>query len=158
MLKYRGANSSFEDFESGLRFKKVIEEQSKDLVADDKIAKVILCSGQIYYDLEAERTKRGINNIAIVRVENLAPFPFRDLEPSLKRYKNAKVTWAQEEPKNQGPWTFADVRIRNLLKKLGRTNPEVEYVGRNISPSTATGYGKQHAAELQAYLDAAMTI
>ena len=83
-----------EEFESGLRFKKVIEEQSKDLVADDKIVKVICCSGQIYYDLEAERTKRGINNIAIVRVEQIAPFPFRDLEANLKRYKNAKVSWA----------------------------------------------------------------
>lgn len=136
----------------------MIEETSKDLVADDKIAKVILCSGQIYYDLEAEREKRGINNIAIVRLEQLAPFPFRDLEPSLVRYKNAKVTWAQEEPKNQGAWTFAEPRLRNLLRKLGQSYPEIEYCGRAISPSTATGYGKQHSAELQAYLDAALTV
>lgn len=158
LLKYRGANSSFEDFQSGLRFQRVLEETATDLVADDKIEKVICCSGQIYYDLEAERKKRGIKNIAIVRVEQLAPFPFRKLEPSLVRYKNASVTWAQEEPKNQGPWTFVHPRLLNLCKKLGRQHPEIEYCGRAISPSTATGYGKQHQAELAAYLDLAMTI
>jgi len=136
----------------------VLEETSKDLVSDDKIAKVICCSGQIYYDLEAERAKRGINNIAIVRVEQIAPFPFRKLEPSLARYKNAQVTWAQEEPKNQGAWTFVHPRLVNLCKKLGRQHPEIEYCGRQISPSTATGYGKQHSAEMQSYLDAAMTV
>lgn len=158
LLKFRGANSNFEDFATGLKFQKVIEDSTPGLAADDQIKKVVLCSGQIYYDLEAEREKRGIKNIAIVRVEQLAPFPFRCLEPSLARYKNAKVTWAQEEPKNQGAWMFAQPRLVNLLKKLGRQHPEIEYAGRDISASTATGYGKTHTAELQAYMDAALTI
>lgn len=77
LMKFRSAMSDFDEFGEGLRFKKVIDETSKDLVADDKIRKVIFCSGQVYYDLEAERTKREINDVAIVRLEQIAPFPFR---------------------------------------------------------------------------------
>ena len=69
LLKYRGANSNIEEFETGLRFQRVLEETSKDMVPDAQVKKVVLCSGQIYYDLVNERTKRGINDIAIVRVE-----------------------------------------------------------------------------------------
>ena len=118
LLKFRGAGSNIEDFATGLRFKRVLEDPATDLVADDQMKKVVYCSGQVYYDLEAERTKRGIKDIAIVRMEQLAPFPFRSLEPSLKRYKNAKVMWLQEEPKNQGAWSFIAPRFRNLLAKL----------------------------------------
>lgn len=100
LLKFRGANSNFEDFETGLRFKRVLEDTATNLVADDQIRKVIYCSGQIYYDLEAERTKLGVTDVAIVRVEQIAPFPFRSIEPSLQRYSNAEVMWIQEEPKN----------------------------------------------------------
>ena len=100
LLKFRGANSNFEDFETGLRFKRVLEDTATNLVADDQIRKVIYCSGQIYYDLEAERTKLGVTDVAIVRVEQIAPFPFRSIEPSLQRYANAEVMWIQEEPKN----------------------------------------------------------
>ena len=89
LLKFRGAASKIEDFETGLRFKRVLEDPATDLVSDDQIKKVLYCSGQIYYDLEQERTKRGIKDIAIVRVEQWAPFPFRSIEPSLTRYRNA---------------------------------------------------------------------
>ncbi len=89
LLKYRGANSNIEEFETGLRFQRVLEETSTDMVPDAQVKKVLLCSGQIYYDLVNERTKRGINDIAIVRVEQIAPFPFRHLQPSLQRYSNA---------------------------------------------------------------------
>lgn len=100
LLKFRGAGSKIEDFEVGLRFQRVIEEESTEMVPDNQIKKVVFCSGQVYYDLVAERTKRGINDIAIVRVEQIAPFPFRYIEPSLARYSNAQVQWVQEEPKN----------------------------------------------------------
>ena len=100
LLKFRGANSNMEDFETGLRFKRVLDDPSTTLVADNQIRKVIYCSGQIYYDLEAERTRLGVTDVAIVRVEQIAPFPFRSIEPSLLRYSNAEVMWIQEEPKN----------------------------------------------------------
>ena len=83
LLKFRGASSNIGDFETGLRFKRVLEDPATDLVADDQIKKVLYCSGQVYYELEQERSKRGIKDIAIVRVEQLAPFPFRSIEPSL---------------------------------------------------------------------------
>ena len=89
LLKFRGANSTIDDFETGLRFKRVLEDPATNLVPDNQIRKVVYCSGQIYYDLEAERTKLGVTDVAIVRVEQLAPFPFRSIEPSLTRYANA---------------------------------------------------------------------
>ena len=77
LLKFRGAGSSLTDFEKGLRFQKVLQDPATDLVADNKMKKIVFCSGQLYYDLEAEREKRGIKDIAIVRLEQIAPFPFR---------------------------------------------------------------------------------
>lgn len=93
LLKFRGAGSKLSEFEAGLRFQRVIEEQAEDLVADAQVKKVIFCSGQVYYDLESERTKRGIKDIAIVRIEQIAPFPFRSIEKPLTRYTNATVQW-----------------------------------------------------------------
>jgi len=155
LLKLKAANSNFEDFAEGLRFAKVIDDQLADRVPDDQVRKVLYCSGQIFYDLENERTKKGIKDVAIVRCEQLAPFPFRDSERSVAQFKNASVTWVQEEPKNQGPWSFVEPRLRNLLSATGHKTKEVEYAGRPISASTATGYGKQHATELRDLLDAA---
>ena len=128
----------------------------KDLAQGDKVRKVIFCSGQVYYDLENERVKRKINDVAIVRVEEISPFPFRSVEPELKKYPNATPMWVQEEPKNQGAWSFVEQRFRNLLSKMGHKSRDIDYAGRPISASTATGYGKSHTAELQAYLQKAM--
>ena len=156
LLKLKAANSDMESFDQGLRFKRVLPETSKDLVADNKVKRVIFCSGQVYYDLEGERTKRGIKDIAIVRVEELSPFPFRSIEPELKKYSGAEPMWVQEEPKNQGPWSFIEPRFRNLLRKMKHKSSDIEFSGRPISASTATGYGKQHAAELASFLNIAM--
>ena len=78
----------------------MIDDCGEKMLADDKIRRVVFCSGQVYYDLEAERTKRGANDVAIIRVEQLAPFPFRSAERNMLRYKNADVLWTQEEAKN----------------------------------------------------------
>ena len=118
------------------------------MVADDKIRRVVLCSGQVYYDLEQERAKRGAKDIAIIRIEQLAPFPFRILQEQLDRYKNAEVMWTQEEHKNQGAWSFVEPRLRNLLRHMGKKKWEISYSGREISASTATGYTKHHNEEL----------
>ena len=157
LLKYRGAESTIEEFDVGLRFKRVLEDTKADLARDDQVRKVIVCSGQIYYDLANERQKRGVNDVAIVRSEQIAPFPWRSLEPSLRRFKNAKVQWVQEEPKNQGAWSFMEPRIRNLQAHIGNANTEPLFAGRGISPSTATGYAKQHNAELQSILENAFS-
>lgn len=100
LLKLKAANSNIEAFGEGLRFKRVLPDTATDLVQDSKVRKVLFCTGQVYYDLENERNKRGIKDIAIVRVEELSPFPFRSVEPELKKYSNAEPMWIQEEPKN----------------------------------------------------------
>jgi len=115
LLKFRSAMSEFEDFKAGLRFKRALDDVNPNLVADDKVRKVVYCTGQVYYDIEAARAKRGINDIAIVRVEQLAPFPFRSLRPMAQKYKNATQCWAQEEPKNAGCWQFVEPRLRAHL-------------------------------------------
>lgn len=100
LLKLKAANCDIEEFDEGLRFKRVLPDTASDLVADAKVRRVIFCTGQVYYDLENERNKKGVKDVAIVRVEELAPFPFRSIEPELKKYANAQPMWVQEEPKN----------------------------------------------------------
>lgn len=104
LLKYRGANSDIEDFAEGLRFKTVLADTNKSLVAPERVRRVILCSGQVYYDLENARQAQGHNDVAIVRVEQMSPFPFRSVNEETMKYKNAEIMWAQEEPKNAGGW------------------------------------------------------
>lgn len=82
MLKQKSVCSTIEEFAEGKRFQRVLSDQNPELVADDKVRKVVYCSGRVYYDLETERVKRGINDVAIVRVEQMSPFPFRALTPS----------------------------------------------------------------------------
>lgn len=91
LLKFAKANSDLEEFADANRFKKIYEDQNKSLVAPEKVKKVILCSGQVYYDLDAARTKDNRNDIAIIRVEQLSPFPFKQVTAELGKYKNASV-------------------------------------------------------------------
>lgn len=155
MLKMREVASNTEDFAENKGFIRVMGETNKS-IKTDKVRKVIFCSGQVYYDLIQEREKLGKNDIAILRLEQLAPFPFYSLVNELKQYPNAHVTWCQEEHKNQGPWPFVEPRLRNTLKHLGMKNTEVSYAGRQISASSATGYGKTHREELKEFLHEAM--
>jgi len=90
-----------------------------------------------------------------VRVEQLCPFPFRAIAPEIEKYKNAEVMWCQEEPKNQGAFSYILPRVHNIMRSLKRT-PDVIYAGRTIAASTATGYGAVHAAELKKFLSEAM--
>lgn len=144
LLKYRGANSDIEEFGEGLRFKRVLSDKNKDLVAPEKVRRVILCSGQVYYDLEGARVAGGHNDVAIVRVEQMAPFPFRSVNEETKKFKNADILWAQEEPKNAGGWQFVEPRLRNLVKHSGVNRGELKYAGRQIMAATAGGYSKSH--------------
>jgi len=153
LLKFKGASSDIEEFGTGLRYRKVIPDCGESMVADDKVRRVVFCSGQVYYDLEAARKKRGAWDVAIVRVEQLAPFPFRGCRAEIQRYKNAEVMWTQEEPKNQGAFSYSEIRLRNLLKNMQYKNVDIKYSGRPISASTATGYGKHHVQELDSLIE-----
>lgn len=104
--------------------------------------------------MDAARLKEGKNDIAICRIEQLCPFPFRYVQQEIQKFKNASVTWVQEEPKNQGAWSFISPRLTNVTKAEKKADPV--YVGRAVSASTSTGYHKQHEQELKAFLQAAM--
>ncbi|GHA24445.1 2-oxoglutarate dehydrogenase subunit E1 [Devosia pacifica] len=123
------------------------------LAADDKIRRVILCSGKVYYDLLEDREKRGINDVYLLRVEQLYPFPAKAVLDEVNRFANAEVVWCQEEPKNMGAWSFIQPYVEWVLDQLGRTGQRVRYVGRPASASTATGLMRTHLAQLQAFLD-----
>ena len=125
-------------------------------MAPEKIRRVVFCSGQVYYDLVQEREKRGINDIAIMRVEQLSPWPFRSLEKELKPYKNAEMTWCQEENKNGGVWSFAEPRFRNLLKHMNHKQTEITYAGRPTNASPSTGFGGVHKKQLDDLLNKAL--
>ena len=89
------------------------------LVPDDKIKRVVMCSGKVYYDLLEERDARGINDIYLLRIEQYYPFPAHSLINELERFKGAEMIWCQEEPKNQGAWTFIEPNIEWVLTRIG---------------------------------------
>jgi 2-oxoglutarate dehydrogenase E1 component len=126
-----------------------------ELAPDDKIRRVVLCSGKVYYDLLEDREKRGINDVYLLRLEQLYPFPAKALLDELNRFKNAEVVWCQEEPRNMGAWAFVQPYVDWVLEQMGRTNDRPRYVGRAASASTATGLMRTHLAQLQAFLEEA---
>jgi 2-oxoglutarate dehydrogenase E1 component len=149
LLRHKLAVSALEEFGSASVFLPVIPEIDA-IAADADIRRIVVCSGKVYYDLLAERRTRGLDNVAIVRVEQLYPFPKDSLSTQLARYRNADIVWCQEEPKNMGAWTFIDRRI----EKLGR---RARYAGRAEAASPATGLAKTHAAEQGVLVNEALT-
>jgi 2-oxoglutarate dehydrogenase complex dehydrogenase (E1) component-like enzyme len=147
LLRFKGATSSLDDFGEGTTFMPIIKDQNKSLVANNQVRKIILCSGQVYFDLEQERANKGNNDVAIVRVESLCPFPFHHITDEFKQYPNASVTWAQEEPKNGGAWSYVQPRLRNIQKHIGR-KCNITYAGRPIMSATAVGFTKTHNEQL----------
>lgn len=154
LLRHKEAVSNIEEFSSD-RVSRAYDEVSKDLVSNAEIRKVIFCSGQVYYDLVEERRKRDIRDVAICRIEQIAPFPFDRVQHQAHKYINAKYQWVQEEPLNLGPWGYVQPRIDTALKALG-FDP-VSVVARPSAASPATGYASVHAKQLLELLDKAMS-
>ena len=157
LLRHKLAVSSLADFGPGSQFKMVLPEVDS-LVADDQIARVVLCTGKVYYDLLTERRAQGIDRVALVRIEQLYPFPVVSLPKILARYRNAEIVWCQEEPENMGAWSFLDRRLEAVLTGLDIKARRPVYVGRRGAASPATGLAKVHAAEQSALVAAALTI
>ncbi|MDA0782305.1 MAG: 2-oxoglutarate dehydrogenase E1 component [Rickettsiales bacterium] len=155
LLRHKLCVSDLKDFDKGTHFKRVIGETSK-LAANDKIRKVIICSGKVYYDLLEAREERKINDIAIIRLEQYYPFPDTDLVEELNKYKNAEVIWCQEEHQNMGAWHFVDRRIEAVLEKAECKSKRPEYVGRKEAASPAAGYYRIHNKQLQDLLNEAL--
>jgi 2-oxoglutarate dehydrogenase E1 component len=153
----RAKLSTLADMAEGTTFHRVYGETEK-LVADDKVKRVVLVSGKLYHELLAARTERKIKDVALVRVEQLYPFPFNALGKELKRYSKAEVVWCQEEHQNMGSWNFVDRRIETLLTGLGIKAKRPTYVGRPESAATATGSMKKHVAQQAKLIDEALTV
>ena len=110
----------------------------------------MLCSGKVYFDLFEKREEMGIDDVYILRVEQLYPVPARALIAELSRFKNAEIIWCQEEPKNMGGWSFIAPNIEWVLAHTGSAFKAARYAGRAASASTATGLLSQHIKEQSA--------
>ena len=117
-----------------------------------------MCAGKVYYDLLAERDARGLDDVYLMRVEQFYPLPAMSLVKELSRFKQAEVIWCQEEPKNQGGWTFMEPNIEWVLGRIEADCKRPAYVGRAASASPATGLASTHKAQQTALVDDALTI
>ncbi|MEP9387338.1 2-oxoglutarate dehydrogenase E1 component [Mesorhizobium sp. KR9-304] len=134
----------------------LLGNQQVKLVKDSKIRRVVLCSGKVYYDLYEEREKRGINDVYLLRVEQLYPFPAKALITELSRFRNAEMAWCQEEPKNMGAWSFIDPYLEWVLAHIDAKHQRVRYTGRPAAASPATGLMSKHLAQIAAFLEDAL--
>lgn len=141
MLRMSDATSKFQDFEPGTHFLNVLPD---DIANPKDVKKIILCTGKHFYALNSERKEKNIENVAIIRIESLCPFPVHDIQVELAKYKNAKICiWSQEEHRNMGAWNFIQPRFENMC---GR---RIKYSGREVAGTPATGIGKVHAKEAE---------
>jgi 2-oxoglutarate dehydrogenase E1 component len=155
LLRHKMVVSKLASMGPDTAFKRVIKEVDR-LALDKKVRRVVLCSGKVYYDLLQTRRDQGIDNVAIIRVEQLYPWPRQSVVQQLFRYGNAEVVWCQEEPANQGGWTFVYPRIENILDELGGKATRPIYAGRKASASPAVGMAKIHKEEQEHLVECAL--
>ncbi|MCL3881222.1 2-oxoglutarate dehydrogenase E1 component [Marivita sp. GX14005] len=164
LLRHKLATSTAEDFTDGSSFHRVLWDDAEKgqsdtkLAPDDKIKRVVMCSGKVYYDLLEERDARGIDDVYILRFEQFYPFPAISAVKELERFPQAEMIWCQEEPKNQGAWTFMEPNLEWVLGRIKAKTRRPTYVGRATSASPATGLASQHKAQQEALVDEALTI
>ena len=152
LLRNPKAISTLENLTDG-SFEYVIDD---NYVNDELVEKIIMCSGKVFYDLESKREELEIQNIALVRVEQLYPFPYDSLEKIIKQYKNAnKYIWCQEEPSNQGSWFSHRHRLQQVLDKINAA--EIKLVSRPASAAPAVGLNKLHNQQQEALITEALT-
>ncbi len=143
LLRYPSCVSTLNDFANG-KFQETIDDAAVDAA---RVQKLVFCSGKIYYDLIEHREKVKATDTAVIRIEQLYPFPEKQLQQIIARYTNAvQFIWAQEEPENMGAWSF-------VFRKF-KTPKRLIYIGREEAASPATGFAKMHNAETYAIMDA----
>ena len=164
LLRHKLAISTAGEFTTGSSFHRVLWDDAQHgnsetrLVADNRIKRVVMCSGKVYFDLLEERDARGIDDVYLMRIEQYYPFPAHSLINELERFKGAEMVWCQEEPKNQGAWTFIEPNIEWILTRIGAKHTRPAYVGRATSASPATGLASQHKAQQEALVNEALSI
>ncbi len=163
LLRHKRVLSNFDEFGPGSSFHRLLWDDAQllpnepiKLVTDAEIKRVVLCSGKVYYDLYEDREKRGVNDIYLLRIEQLYPFPARALIHELTRFKDAEMVWCQEEPKNMGAWSFIEPNLEWVLDHIGAKHRRPRYAGRPSSAATATGLMRKHLHELRTLLDEAL--
>ncbi|MEM7192098.1 MAG: 2-oxoglutarate dehydrogenase E1 component, partial [Pseudomonadota bacterium] len=164
LLRHKNVKSDIAAFGPDSTFHRLLWDDAErdpaspiQLVPDGDIRRVVICSGKVYYDLEAEREKRGVTDVYLLRMEQLYPFPARALIHELSRFKTAEIIWCQEEPKNMGAWSFVEPNLAWVLEHIDAKHKRPRYAGRPSSAATATGLMSKHARELKALLNEALS-
>jgi len=161
LLRHKLCVSTLMEMARGSEFHRVLWDDAQyrpdvteiKLVDDKKIKQVVICSGKIYYDLFEERDKRNINDTYLLRLEQFYPYPDDAMQQELRRFKNAEIIWAQEEPKNMGAWTFIEPYLEESLTAIKAKQIRARYIGRPAAASTATGIAAKHKKEQAAIFD-----
>ena len=161
LLRNKKCVSNISEFTKKSTFHRVLEDNAYSKInnlldlkkRDNKIKKVVMCSGKIYYDLVEAREKNKNDKVTFIRIEQLYPFPVKTLAAILKRYTKAKFIWCQEEPKNMGAWNTVRNYIDRTLEILNFGDKSVKYVGRKATSSTATGNLNKHLAQQKEILE-----
>ena len=163
LLRHKRAVSKMSELAGGTSFHRllwddaeVLKDQPIKLQKDNKIRRVVMCTGKVYYDLYEERESRGIDDIYLLRLEQLYPFPAKALIHELSRFSGAEMVWCQEEPKNMGAWAFIDPYLEWVLAHIDAKYQRVRYTGRPAAASPATGLMSKHKSQLEAFLEDAL--
>jgi 2-oxoglutarate dehydrogenase E1 component len=159
LLRHKRCTSLFSEMADGSSFHRVMYEREPSR-ADQEIERVVLCSGKVFYDLQDARAEKGLDDkVALVRLEQLAPFPSEVLSEELLRYKSSvSLIWCQEEPRNMGAWSFVAPKLEAVYNELGLDQKRPIYAGRKAAPSPATGSHDQHVKEQTKLIDDALTL
>ncbi len=163
LLRHRRAVSTLKELGEGSSFHRVLWDDAEyldnsiKLKSDDKIKRVVACTGKIYYDLYEEREERGIDDVYLLRVEQLYPLPGKAIAKELVRFPQAEVVWCQEEPRNMGAWSYIEHVLEWAMIQAKLKASRANYAGRNASAATATGIGSMHKAQQAKLIDEALT-
>ncbi len=163
LLRHKRVVSPLEMFGPESTFHRVLWDDAQflknekiKLVPDARIKRVVMCTGKVYYDLYDAREKEGLDDVYLMRLEQLYPFPARALIDELGRFSKAEMVWCQEEPKNMGGWSFVEPNIEWVLDHIGAKHGRARYAGRAASAATATGQASKHLEELKAFTHEAL--
>ncbi|MCC0019282.1 MAG: 2-oxoglutarate dehydrogenase E1 component, partial [Rhodobiaceae bacterium] len=164
LLRHKRAISNLDEMGAGTSFHRILWDDAQHdpastkikLKADKKIRRVVMCTGKVYYDLLEARDERGIDDIYLLRLEQLYPVPAKALVQELSRFRDAEMVWCQEEPKNMGAWSFIEPSLEWALSHVEAKHTRVRYAGRAASAATATGLMSKHVAQMNAFLDEAL--
>ena len=157
LLRNKMCVSKLSDMAEQTAFRRVIKDPDINL-KDKNIKKVVICSGKVFYNLYEEREKRKLENVKILRLEQIYPFPHRTLKEELSKTPDAEVVWCQEEPKNMGSWFFVDRKIEDVLMSYKAKFLRPTYAGREEAASPATGSLSRHNKEQADLVNEALTI